>query len=601
MKKNLCSPILKFFLFFHLTQATFAQVIPAERFTDWNGAGYPDSIPDPQVIIDVTTFGAVGDGVTNDFPAIYQAISSASGSQAVIYFPAGTYLIGSTIGLPDSIILRGASADSTHLLFNLNGSPTNCIDVIGNPSGLYPPVISGYTQGSTSIVVSDPTQFAPGDYANFLEDNGNWDTQPVAWADNSIGQILHITNISGDTLFFDKPLRISYDSSLHVRMNNLDPKREVGIECLKISRADSVHTGTCYNIFFMNAVNCWVRGVESSKSIGSHIMLDGCSNIEITGCYIHHCFEYDGTSTHGYGITLFRHTGQCKIENNIMRHLRHSFSMQCGANGNVIAYNYSLEPNRSEFPANYGADISMHGHYTFANLFESNIVQNLQIDQTWGPTGPRNTFFRNRADLYGILMSSGTVESDSQNFVGNEITNTGAFLGNYALTGSGHFEYGNNVKGTTTPAGTSSLNDSSYYLSSQPSFWINSGTWPSIGYPNSISSGNIPARDRFMSGTGFTVCRQDVTTGYSHSNLSDPKISLFPNPVNHELNLAVSEAIHEKALIRIVDLCGKIIYTSHQNLTTGKNKITDFHAQPGIYILSLSTSSRSFNLRFINK
>lgn len=599
MKKNLYSPILKFFLFFLFSQATFAQVIPAERFTDWSGAGYPDSIPDPATVLDVTSFGAVGDGVTDNFSAVSSAINALNGAQGVIYFPAGNYLIGSTLNLPDSTILRGAGSDSSHLIFNLNGTIGNAINITGTISVNQVSVLGGHQLGSNNIKVADTASFTAGDYVEIFQENGSWDTQPVSWANQSVGQILKLNAVSGDTLFFEKPLRLSFDSTLNIRVQKISPAREVGIECLQISRFDSVHTGVCLNIYFNYAVNCWVRGVESSKSIGSHIEADACSNIEITGCYIHHCFEYDGTSTHGYGITLFKHTGQCKVENNIMRHLRHSFSMQCGANGNVIAYNYSLEPNRSEFPANYGADISMHGHYTFANLFESNIVQNLQIDQTWGPTGPRNTFFRNRVDLYGILMSSGTVESDSQNFVGNEITNTGAFLGNYAITGSGHFEYGNNVKGTTTPSGTSSLNDSSYYLTSQPSFWINSGTWPSIGYPNAISSGNIPARDRFMSGTGFTVCRQEVTTGFSQNILSGSEISVFPNPVNNELNLAVSEAISEKVLIRIVDLCGKIIYTSHQNLTAGKNKITDFHAQPGIYHLSITTSIRSFNLRFI--
>ena len=601
MKKNLYSPILKFFLFFLFSQATFAQVIPAERFTDWSGAGYPDSIPDPATVLDVTSFGAVGDGVTDNFSTVSSAINALNGAQGVIYFPAGNYLIGSSLNLPDSTILRGAGSDSSHLIFNLNGTIGNAINITGTISVNQVSVLGGHQLGSNNIKVADTASFTAGDYVEIFQENGSWDTQPVSWANQSVGQILKLNAVSGDTLFFEKPLRLSFDSTLNIRVQKISPAREVGIECLQISRFDSVHTGVCLNIYFNYAVNCWVRGVESSKSIGSHIEADACSNIEITGCYIHHCFEYDGTSTHGYGITLFKHTGQCKVENNIMRHLRHSFSMQCGANGNVIAYNYSLEPNRSEFPANYGADISMHGHYTFANLFESNIVQNLQIDQTWGPTGPRNTFFRNRVDLYGILMSSGTVESDSQNFVGNEITNTGAFLGNYAITGSGHFEYGNNVKGTTTPAGTSSLNDSSYYLTSQPSFWINSGTWPSIGYPNAISSGNIPARDRFMSGTGFTICRQEVTTGFSQNILSGSEISVFPNPVNNELNLAVSEAISEKVLIRIVDLCGKIIYTSHQKLSAGKHKITDFHAQPGIYLLSLSTSSRSFNLRFIKE
>jgi hypothetical protein len=89
---------------------------------------------------------------------------------------------------------------------------------------------------------------------------------------------------------------------------------------------------------------------------------------------------------HGYGIALYFHTSDCLIEDNIFRNLRHSLSFQCGANGNVVGYNYSRDPNRSEFPANYGADISMHGHYSYANLFEGNIVQNIQLDQTWGPS-----------------------------------------------------------------------------------------------------------------------------------------------------------------------------------------------------------------------
>ncbi|MBP6403500.1 MAG: T9SS type A sorting domain-containing protein [Bacteroidia bacterium] len=584
-----------FFLIFSISNA---QVIPADRFTDWSGAGYPDSIPEPTLILDVTTFGAVGDGVTDNFSAVNSAINALNGAQGVIYFPAGDYLISTTLNLPDSAILRGAGSDSTHLRFNLNGAVGNAINIQGSASVNVLSVLSGFEVGSNYLVVSDASTLNPGDYMELMEANGNWDTQPVSWAAHSVGQILHLSSVSADTIYFDKPLRITYDSTLNIQIKKIDPAREVGIECLNISREDSVHAGVCINIYFNYAVNCWIRGIESSKSIGSHIEADASSNIEITGSYIHHCFEYDGTSTHGYGITLFNHTGQCKVENNIMRHLRHSFSMQCGANGNVIAYNYSLEPNRSEFPANYGADISMHGHYTFANLFESNIVQNLQIDQTWGPTGPRNTFFRNRIDLYGLLMSSGTVESDSQNFVGNEITNTNAFMGNYALTGSDHFEYGNNVKGTTTPAGTSSLSDSSYYLTAEPAFWMGTSIWPSIGYPNTISSSSIPAKDRFTSGSNFTVCHQDVTTSIGEISFTNSNISVFPNPVTNELNIFIPETTNENAKIQVLDLCGKIIHSSNQKLHSGQTTIADFNTKPGIYFLSISTSTNKVILRF---
>ena len=103
---------------------------------------------------------------------------------------------------------------------------------------------------------------------------------------------------------------------------------------------------------------------------------------------------------------------------------------QTGVNGNVIAYNYSIEPNRSEFPAEASADISLHGHYPFSNLFEGNIVQNIQIDLTHGPNGPFNTFFRNRAELYGIVMSSGIVQNDSINELQEEIQNM--TLNNYS-------------------------------------------------------------------------------------------------------------------------------------------------------------------------
>src|SRR5438309_11771631 len=108
-----------------------------------------------------------------------------------------------------------------------------------------------------------------------------------------------------------------------------------------------------------------------------------------------------------------------------------------GANGNVFAYNYSIEPTLTEWLYDASGDISVHGDYPFANLFEGNIVQTLYIDQTWGPGGPYNTFFRNREDLYGIIITQGNVTTDKNNFVGNEITNTGAFLGNYIVPGNG--------------------------------------------------------------------------------------------------------------------------------------------------------------------
>ncbi|MBM4395981.1 MAG: hypothetical protein FJ087_09850 [Deltaproteobacteria bacterium] len=48
-----------------------------------------------------------------------------------------------------------------------------------------------------------------------------------------------------------------------------------------------------------------------------------------------------------------------------------------GANGNVFGYNYSRDPYRSETINDFSGDISVHGHWPFANLFEGNVVANV--------------------------------------------------------------------------------------------------------------------------------------------------------------------------------------------------------------------------------
>lgn len=121
--------------------------------------------------------------------------------------------------------------------------------------------------------------------------------------------------------------------------------------------------------------------------------------------------------------------------------------VKTGTNGNVFGYNYSIDPYRSETIHDYSGDVSLHGHYAFANLFEGNLVQNIIIDHYWGPSGPLNTFFRNRAELYGFIITSSDNPTNQQNIAGLEITNTNFLYGMYTISGEDHFEYGNFVTG----------------------------------------------------------------------------------------------------------------------------------------------------------
>ncbi len=51
-------------------------------------------------VANVQTYGAKGDGVTDDTAAIQAALNANAGTRQLIYFPNGTYLISSTLALP---------------------------------------------------------------------------------------------------------------------------------------------------------------------------------------------------------------------------------------------------------------------------------------------------------------------------------------------------------------------------------------------------------------------------------------------------------------------------------------------------------------------
>jgi len=55
--------------------------------------------------VSVLDFGAAGDGVTDDAAAIQLAVNASVGK--TLFFPAGTYIVGTTINMPPNILLAG--------------------------------------------------------------------------------------------------------------------------------------------------------------------------------------------------------------------------------------------------------------------------------------------------------------------------------------------------------------------------------------------------------------------------------------------------------------------------------------------------------------
>jgi hypothetical protein len=564
-------------LFFWGVLSAQAQVIPAARRVNWSVAGLTGGIPAYTASVSINAFGGVGDGATNNSPALQNAMAAFGGGAGVVFFPPGVYRFTSSVDVPDSIIIRGAASDSTTLLFDLGGVLNHCFTVYGSQGSQVYSFTASALKDSSVIKLDQSTGLQPGDHLRIYQDDSALVTS--SWAYKSVGQIVRISALSGNDVTVTNAFRKDYVFADSCKAVAIVPARGTGFECFRIHRADATTQQTS-NLDFDKAVDCWVKGIESDSCNFAHVSLRFCSNILVAGSYFHHAFAYGG-SGQAYGVVAHFATGECLVVNNIFEHLRHSMLLQAGANGNVFAYNYSFDPFwvQSPFPSNASGDLVLHGNYPFCNLFEGNIVQNMVIDDSHGENGPYNTLFRNRGALYGLVMNNNP-PTDSQNFAGNEISNSSQGL--YLLSGTGHFEFGNNFKGTIVPSGTSSLPDSSYYLNAKPGFFPAGMTWPSLGIPNALNAGTIPAKVNQANGP-LTSCSSPAggigITDYTHS------CAIFPNPAYHEV---IIESV--SGLAGIFDLSGRKVLS---HTVCGRTVIDVSLLAGGLYLLRIDTDGES--------
>lgn len=561
---------------------TMAQVIPQERLYNWQKAGLLHPIAEPSTVLDITTYGGVGDGTTDNSVAFSSALSALNGEAGVIYFPTGVYYFETRMTLHSGVILRGDGADLTELKFDLGGN-SDLITIRGSLSSTVIDVLDGLSKGDTSLVIASGAGIEAGNYIQ-LFDNDSAVITSHSWATYSTGQVVEVEGVVGDTIYLSSALRREYLEAKNPRLRKMTPIKDVLIEGLKINRLDAT-TGQTDNINITYAVNCHIKCIESENSNFAHVGVNTSSNIVVEGSYFHHAHAYGGGGQ-GYGVVLQYTTGECLVENNIFNHLRHSMLLQAGANGNVLAYNYSYDPFWSDpfLPSNSAGDAVLHGNYVYANLFEGNFVQNIIIDDSHGQNGPHNMFFRNRAALYGIFMNTGT-PSNNQGFVGNEMTGTGTLQGMYSLAGTGHFEHGNNKLGTTMPSNTSTVTMETLYRDVAPTWYASNSSWPPIGYPNTLNQYSNEAEYRFNNQL-FTECEPFVVTEIAKDEAKD-EVSIYPNPTNGILNI---NSVVNVSSISIVSLDGKVVLdediTQQIDLSSFAN---------GVYILHLNGLDGSVN------
>ncbi|PCJ59052.1 MAG: hypothetical protein COA79_11885 [Planctomycetota bacterium] len=451
--------------------------IPSERLVTWN-PGIKGEIPKAKLVLKLTA-----NKLKANASKVIQAAIDKIETPGTILLPSGKFNLKSALILKSGVILKGARLQKTYLNFNLDKTKTiNAITISGQENDHVLFISETLKAGSLKIKMKKTTGLKKNDLILIYCENNpkrmytksKWN---VSWARHAQGQLVKLINISGNSIEIDTPLRLTFNVSFKPKIKVIKPIESVGIEDLHIKRLDK-NEGSI--IAFKWALNCWVRNITSAYCMRAHVWIHTSRFISISGSFFHHAYDYGGGG-HGYGIVAGKHTTDSLFENNIFKSLRHSMMVKQGANGNVFSYNYSIE--------NKLCDVSIHGHYSYMNLFEGNKVQLITYADYWGPTGPLTTCFRNKVSTSIIIRD----HSHKANIILNTL-DQGTIQTEKSCENI--FYYRNRVKGKIQ--GKLSKNakpvPASLYLSGPPDFW-GKRPWPGIG--TDVKNIMLPSESRY--------------------------------------------------------------------------------------------------------
>ncbi|WOO43480.1 glycosyl hydrolase family 28-related protein [Rubellicoccus peritrichatus] len=249
----------------------------------------------PEIVENVETYGAVGDGVTNDTAAVQAALNSAIASGKVLYFPnpQATYLLTTDVnhtGLENVAILgQGATIKTMGTSGIKLSASTNVLTLSANVS-----------HGDDTITVSDASGVAMGD---IIELSSSIEAQ-LGWAYGSrwVGTV---KSINGNVISLHQSVRMNFgtaDSGIscvhskgrRVHIQGLDFTTETGgargvslLYCIDSqlneinSKNGPIPEDQIDCLFFKNCVGITIRDI-SLNGWRYGMLIEGGRNISVT-------------------------------------------------------------------------------------------------------------------------------------------------------------------------------------------------------------------------------------------------------------------------------------------------------------------------------
>ena len=463
MKQNVVSDWMKrlgqiicAFLFIVVQNAVLADVIPANRIANWQGAvGVEGGIPNVTTIYTTLPSSAT-------LAQINSAIAACPSNQ-VVMLSAGTYNLNNQIIFANKsgVVLRGAGA-STILKFS--GSPYfanilvegSSASVIWNSASGSANWTAGYASGTSNITVSSTSGLSVGQEICLDQLNDGNDVNAAnAWETTGTGapgcssangcadcsrscgaraqqQFTKIRAISGTTVTIWPPVQmVNWRSSQTPQIWWISGiAQRCGIENMTIDgSASSPGSGYGANICFWDTWDCWVQNIHSINNLGgggdsAHVQFQQSGGGEVRHNYL---YGTRAASSMSYGV-LLNMASSVLVEDNVFEAIYAPIMFDYGASANAICFNYFT--NMYDNAGTMAASAWFHAAHTCMNILEGNYGNQFRGDYFHGSSG-YNTIFHNMLtgwepnktdNEYPIVL---TVTNRNWNIAGNVLGKVG--------------------------------------------------------------------------------------------------------------------------------------------------------------------------------
>jgi hypothetical protein len=320
------------------------------------------------------SFGAVGDGITDDSQAImdtfnhFQVMRNGKGKMV---FPHGkTYLCNQPLGTyafsnfmidfnGSTLDFANASANISYDLLGFSGSYSTGISLTTDASKLSKTIITGSTAG-----------FVAGDMVRVYS-NTIWDSQRTS---SRIGEIAFIKSIDSATqLTLTTPLFDTYLVSASAKIEKLNPVENITIMNGTIigNRANDEHMGIKITL----GKSCLISNMITKDIDKRHIVLMDCIDSNVENCTL---FEANHASQ-AYGVSFIDCTRDCIARGNHFTHIRHSMttnnspSDSWGIVRRILFEGNTVMDTANDLSGGYGDAIDTHAGCEFISIINNSV------------------------------------------------------------------------------------------------------------------------------------------------------------------------------------------------------------------------------------